>query len=131
MPLVFGDFTFGHALLTVIEIFFFVIWVWLFITIVMDLFSDHELSGGWKALWCLFLIVLPFLSALVYLIFRGNGMRGRSIAKQQEIQQATNAYIRDVAASSPADELAKLVDLRDRGALTDAEFQQLKAKIVS
>lgn len=129
MPLVFGDFTFGHALLTVIEIFFFVIWVWMFITIVMDLFSDHELSGGWKALWCLFLIVLPFLSALVYLIFRGNGMRGRAIAKQQEIQQATNAYIRDVAAS-PADELAKLADLHARGSISDDEFQKLKARVV-
>ncbi|HST43229.1 MAG TPA: PLDc N-terminal domain-containing protein [Conexibacter sp.] len=91
-----------------------------FITIVMDIFRDHELSGGWKALWCLFLIVLLFISALVYLIFRGNGMRDRAIAQQREIQQATNAYIRDVAAS-PADELVKLSD----------EFQKLKAKIVS
>lgn len=129
MPLVFADFTFGHALLTVVEIFFFVIWVWLFITIVMDLFRDHELSGGWKALWCLFLIVVPFISALVYLIFRGNGMRDRAIAQQREIQQATDAYIRDVA-PSPADELAKLSELHDKGALSDQEFQRLKAKIV-
>ncbi|ADB49289.1 SHOCT domain-containing protein [Conexibacter woesei] len=129
MPLVFADFTFGHALLTVVEIFFFVIWVWLFITIVMDLFRDHELSGGWKALWCLFLIVVPFVSALVYLIFRGNGMRDRAIAQQREIQQATDAYIRDVA-PSPADELTKLSELRDKGALSDEEFQRLKAKIV-
>nr|WP_201447140.1 SHOCT domain-containing protein [Conexibacter woesei] len=127
--MVFADFTFGHALLTVVEIFFFVIWVWLFITIVMDLFRDHELSGGWKALWCLFLIVVPFVSALVYLIFRGNGMRDRAIAQQREIQQATDAYIRDVA-PSPADELTKLSELRDKGALSDEEFQRLKAKIV-
>lgn len=130
MSPVFAEFTFGHALLTVIEIFFFVIWVWMFITIVMDLFRDQELSGGWKALWCLFLIVVPFLSALVYLIFRGNGMRDRAIAQQREIQQATNAYIRDVAAS-PADELVKLSDLHSRGVISDDEFQKLKAKIVS
>lgn len=130
MPLVFADFTFGHALLTVVEIFFFVIWVWLFITIVMDLFRDRELSGGWKALWCLFLILIPFLSALVYLIFRGGGMRDRAIAQQREMQQATDAYIRDVAAS-PADELAKLSDLRDKGVLSEEEFQRLKAKVVS
>jgi hypothetical protein len=107
-----------------------VIWVWLFITIVMDLFRDHELGGGWKALWCLFLIVIPFLSALVYLIFRGNGMRDRAIAQQREMQRATNDYIRDVAAS-PADELVKLSELHARGVLSDDEFQRLKAKIVS
>lgn len=129
MPLVFADFTFGHALLTVVEIFFFVIWVWLFITIVMDLFRDHELSGGWKALWCLFLIVVPFLSALVYLIFRGNGMRDRAIAQQREMRQATDAYIRETA-SSPADELSKLSELRDKGVLSEEEFQRLKAKVV-
>lgn len=129
MPLVSADFTFGHALLTVVEIFFFVIWVWLFITIVMDLFRDHELSGGWKALWCFFLIVVPFLSALVYLIFRGNGMRDRAIAQQREIRQATDAYIRETAAS-PADELSKLSDLRDKGVLSEEEFQRLKAKVV-
>lgn len=130
MTPVFAEFTFGQALLTVIEIFFFVIWVWMFIAIVMDLFRDHELSGGWKALWCLFLIVIPFFSALVYLIFRGSGMRERTISQQREIQQATNAYIRDVAAS-PADELTKLSDLHARGVLSDDEFQKLKAKVLA
>lgn len=130
MPLVFADFTFGQALLTVVEIFFFVIWVWLFISIVIDLFRDHELSGAAKALWVLFLILIPFLSALVYLVVRGGGMRDRAIAHQRELQQATDAYIRDVA-SSPADELAKLSELRDKGVLSEEEFQRLKAKLVS
>jgi len=132
MSPVFADFTLGSALLTVAEIFLFVIWIWLLITILMDLFRDHELSGWWKAVWVLFLVFLPFLGVLVYLIARGNGMRDRMIAQQREVQQATDAYIRQtVSASSPAEELSKLADLREKGAITEEEFQSLKAKVVA
>jgi len=132
MSPVFADFTLGSALLTVADIFLFVIWIWLLITILMDLFRDHELSGWWKAVWVLFLVFLPFLGVLVYLIARGNGMRDRMIAQQREVQQATDAYIRQtVSASSPAEELSKLADLREKGAITEEEFQSLKAKVVA
>ncbi len=127
---IFAEFTFGHALLVVVEIFLFVIWIWILITIMLDLFRDRDLSGWAKAIWVLFLIFIPVLTGLVYLIFRGQGMRDRAIAQQREIQQATDSYIRNVA-SSPADELAKLADLREKGVLSEEEFQNLKAKVVS
>jgi hypothetical protein len=130
MSPVFADFTLGSALLTVVEIFLFVIWIWLLITIMLDLFRDQDLSGWWKAVWVFFLILIPLFSALAYLIFRGEGMRDRAIAQHREMQQATDAYIRNVA-SSPADELTKLSDLRDKGVLSEDEFQRLKARIVA
>lgn len=120
----------GDALLLTLEIFLFVIWVWIFITIVVDLFRDHELSGWGKAIWLFFLIILPFISALIYLIARGGGMQERAIKEQQALQQATDQYIRSVSAS-PADDLHKLQELKEKGALTDAEFDAAKAKILS
>src|SRR4029079_3760142 len=87
----------GDALLLTIEIFLFVIWIWIFISIVVDLFRDHELGGWGKAAWLFFLIIVPFLSALIYLIVRGNGMRDRSIQEAIDIQKAQNKYIREVA----------------------------------
>lgn len=126
-----ADYGLGEALMTVVAVFLFVAWIWILITILADLFRDHELSGWWKAVWVLFLVFLPFLTALVYLIVRGNGMRDRAIAQQAEIQKATNQYIREVAATSPADELAKLVELREKGAISAEEFESMKAKIVS
>ncbi len=129
MPLTFADITFGEALLTVLEIFLLVVWVWLVITIIIDIVRDHSLSGGYKALWVLGLFFLPGITALIYLLVRGEGMRNRAIEHQRELQQATDAYIRH-AAASPADELAKLSDLRDKGVLTEEEFQRLKARVV-
>jgi hypothetical protein len=130
MNLVLAEYTFGQGLLTVLSIFFLVIWVWLMITIIIDLLRDHELSGWWKAVWVFFLIFVPFLTALIYLIARGGGMRERAIAQQREMQQATDAYIRQ-AATTPADELHKLSDLRDKGVISPEEFERLKAKVVS
>jgi len=126
-----ADYGLGEALMTVVVVFLFVAWIWILITILADLFRDHELSGWWKAVWVLFLIFLPFVTSLIYLIVRGNGMRERAIAQQAEIQKATNQYIREVAGSSPADELAKLVELREKGAITAEEFESMKAKIVN
>ena len=131
MNLLLASFDLGDALLLSLEIFFFIIWIWIFVAIVVDLFRDHELGGFSKALWLLFLIVIPFLSAFVYLIARGHGMRDRAIAEQAEIVKAQNAYIRDVAGSSPADELTKLHDLKEKGAISQAEYDAAKAKIVS
>lgn len=117
----------GDALLLTIEIFLFVIWIWIFISIVVDLFRDHELGGFGKAIWLLFLIVVPFLSALIYLIARGSGMRDRAIKEAIDIQKAQNEYIRQVSAT-PADDLAKLNDLKEKGVISQEEFDRAKAK---
>jgi hypothetical protein len=130
MNLPFAAWELGDALLLTLEIFLFVIWVWIFITIVVDVFRDHELSGWGKAAWLFFLIIIPFLSALIYLIARGGGMQERAIKEQQALQQATDQYIRSVKAS-PADDIAKLQELKEKGALTDAEFDAAKAKVLS
>ena len=130
MPI--ADISFGEMLLIVAEIFFFVIWIWILVAIISDLFRDHELSGGWKALWIFFLIVVPFLSALVYLIARGNGMRDRTIKAQADAKEHFDTYVRERAhAASPADELHKLNELKEKGALSDAEFEQAKAKLLA
>jgi hypothetical protein len=126
-----ADYTLGDALLTVLSIFFIVIWLWILIAIIGDLFRDHEQSGWAKAGWVFFLIFVPFLTALIYLIVRGPGMRDRSIRQQAEVRRHMDSYIRETAATSPVDELHKLSELKDKGAITDAEFEQQKAKLLS
>ena len=109
-------------------------WIWLLITILGDIFRDHELSGWGKAGWTLFLIVVPWLGALIYLIVRGRSMNERAQAQAQRNEERSRQYIQEVAASSPvstADELAKLADLHDRGALSDGDYEQAKTKVLS
>jgi hypothetical protein len=126
-----ADISFGELLLLVAEIFLFVIWFWILITIITDLFRDHELSGWWKAVWIIFLVFIPFLTALIYLIARGSGMRDRAIKAQTDAKAHFDEYVREQATSSPADELHKLNDLKEKGALSQAEFDQAKAKLLS
>jgi ABC-type multidrug transport system fused ATPase/permease subunit len=130
--MLFADFTFGHALLTVLEIFIFVAWIMVLVTILGDLFRDHALSGWAKAAWVLFLIFVPFVAALIYLIARSDGMRERSLAQQQEAKSQFDAYVRQAAGStSDVDELAKLADLRDKGAISPEEYERMKAKLLA
>jgi uncharacterized small protein (DUF1192 family) len=131
MTPIFADFGLGEALLVGLEIFFLVIWIWVLITVLVDLFRDHELSGGWKAVWVFFLVFLPFITVLIYLIARGNGMRDRAIAEQKQMKQASDEYIRSVAGSSPVEELHKLDELRARGAISQEEFERLKARVLA
>jgi hypothetical protein len=126
-----ADFGLGEALLLALEIFFFVIWIWILITILSDLFRDHELSGWAKAAWVLFLVFIPFLTALIYLIARGSGMRDRTIKAQAEAKQHMDAYIREQAGASPADELHKLNELKEKGAISPEEFEKAKAKLLA
>jgi hypothetical protein len=116
----------------IVSIFWFMIlftWIWLLITIFGDIFRDHELSGWGKALWILFLVVVPWLGALVYLIARGRSMNERARAQALRNEQAFGQYVRETAGTtSTADELAKLADLRDRGTISAEEFEQAKAK---
>lgn len=131
MTPVFADYNLGDALLTVLSIFFIVIWIWILITILIDLFRDHELSGWAKAAWVFFLVFLPVITALVYLIARGSGMRERALREQQQMQRQTDAYIRSVAHNSPVEELHRLDELRARGAISQDEFEALKARVLA
>ena len=126
-----ADISFGELLLLVVEVFLFVIWIWILFTIITDLFRDHELSGWGKAAWILFLVFIPFLTALVYLIARGSGMRDRTIKAQAEAKQHFDDYVRQQAHTTPADELHKLNELREKGALSEEEFQRAKDKLLA
>ena len=126
-----ADISFGELLLIVVEIFFFVIWIWILFTIITDLFRDHEMSGWGKAVWIFFLIFIPFLTALIYLIARGSGMRDRTIKAQADAKKHFDEYVRETAHTSPADELHKLQELKEKGALTDDEFQKAKSKLLT
>ena len=126
-----ADVDFGEALLLTLQIFFFVVWIWILVTIINDLFRDHQMSGWGKAAWVVFLVFIPFIAALVYLIARGEGMRERAITAQSQAKHQMDAYIRDAAGSSPADELHKLNELKEKGALSAEEFEKAKAKLLT
>jgi hypothetical protein len=126
----FADITFGDLLLTVFEIFLFIVWVWILFTIITDLFRDHDMSGWAKGLWIVLLVFIPYLTALVYLIINGSDMRERQLRAQAEANHAADDYIRSAAHVSPADELHKLHELVEKGALTDAEYETAKAKLL-
>ncbi|NNC11091.1 hypothetical protein HII28_04255 [Planctomonas sp. JC2975] len=111
--------------------FAFVAYLFALFAIVADLFRDHKLNGWWKAVWIIFLIFVPFLTALVYLIARGKSMAERSAREQKQVQQATDQYIKQVAGASPADEIAKAKALLDAGTITQDEYDSLKAKILA
>jgi ABC-type multidrug transport system fused ATPase/permease subunit len=112
--------------------FLFVAWIWLLISIYADIFRSDDLGGGGKTLWVLFVLLLPFLGVLIYLIARGGSMQERSVQQAAASEQAAQQYIREVAATpSSADELAKLAQLREQGLLTPEEFEAQKAKLLT
>jgi ABC-type multidrug transport system fused ATPase/permease subunit len=134
--MVLADVSFGQVLLVVLEVFLFAAWLMVLFTIITDLFRDHSMSGWGKAAWIVFLIFVPFLAALLYLIFRGSGMHERAVQQQKLAQDQLDTYIRQTAGSgssggSAADELTKLAKLHDDGKLSDQEFEQAKSKIVA
>jgi ABC-type multidrug transport system fused ATPase/permease subunit len=117
---------------SMLEIFLFVIWIFLLFTVIFDIFRSHDLGGFAKAIWLLFVIILPFLGILVYLIARGGSMHERSVQQAQAQDKAFKEYVQKTASSgSSADELQKLADLKSKGVISDAEFEQQKAKILS
>ena len=126
----FGD---GDVLLWFVEFFLFVIYLWLLIAIISDLFRDHETSGWAKALWVLFILFAPLLGMLVYLIARGGGMSRRAHASAMARQERFDAYVRDAAGSgqSPADQIAGAKALLDAGTIDQPEFERLKAKALT
>ena len=108
--------------------FVFISYLMALFSIVADLFRDHTLNGWWKAVWIIFLVFAPFITALVYVIARGRGMAERSQRDMRQAQAATDNYIRDVAGSSPADEIAKAKALLDSGTISQEEYAHLKSR---
>jgi hypothetical protein len=130
MPL--ADISFGEGLLFIFEFFLLFTWVWILISVISDLFRDHQLSGVAKAVWVFFLVFLPFLGVLLYLIVRGDGMRDRTIKQQADAKKHFDEYVREQAgASSSADELHKLSELKAKGDLSSEEFERAKAKLLA
>jgi ABC-type multidrug transport system fused ATPase/permease subunit len=117
---------------TILMIFLWVIWFWILITVFIDLFRSHDLSGWVKALWFIFILIFPLIGVLVYLIARGGKMHEHAARDAQLQEQQFRRYVQDAAGSqSSADQLAKLADLRDRGVITAEEFEREKAKILA
>jgi hypothetical protein len=125
------EFGSGQVFLSMLWFFLFFIWIWLLIVIFGDIFRSDDLSGWGKALWSIFIIVLPFLGVFVYLIARGHKMQEHSMKQAQAQDAAMRQYVQNVAGAQSggaADEIARLADLRDRGVISETEFQQAKAK---
>ena len=116
---------------TMLEFFLWVVWIWLLILVFIDIFRSHDLSGWAKALWVLFVVIIPFLGVLVYLIARGSEMQERAARQAQRQDQEFRDYVQQSAGTNSADQLAKLADLRDRGVITAAEFEREKAKVLA
>ncbi|HJX99951.1 MAG TPA: SHOCT domain-containing protein [Streptosporangiaceae bacterium] len=120
------------AFWTVFEIFLWIIWIWILIYVFIDIFRSHDLSGWAKALWFVFVLFIPLIGVLVYLIARGGEMQQRAQQQAQQQDQEVRRYIQQTAnEGNSADQLAKLADLRDRGVITADEFEREKAKVLA
>jgi Short C-terminal domain len=127
--MLFATFGTGQVLWSMLWFFLFFILIWLLITVFSDIFRSQDLSGWGKALWSIFVIVLPYLGIFVYLIARGHKMQEHSLQAAKAQDQALREHIRSVTdGGSAAEEIGRLADLRDRDVISDAEFQQAKAK---
>jgi hypothetical protein len=128
-----AEFGTGQVFWSFLWFFLFFIWIWLLIVVFGDIFRSQDLGGWAKAIWCIFIILVPYLGVFVYLIARGGKMHEHAMAAAQAQDQAMRQYVRDAAGTggSTADELARLADLREKGVISDAEFEQLKAKALS
>lgn len=114
------------------SIFLFIAYLMVLFSIFGDLFRDRKLKGGWKALWVIFLLFIPLLTALAYLIFRGSGMAERSRKQAEAQQEAVNSYIRDAAGTStPATEIAQAKELLDAGTISQSEFDSIKSRALA
>ena len=118
---------------TMLMFFLWIAWFFILFRVIVDIFRSHDMGGGGKALWLIFVIVVPFLGVFVYVIARGHSMTERDVAQAQAQQAAFKSYVQDAAGSSggTADELSKLADLKAQGVLSDAEFEQQKAKLLA
>jgi hypothetical protein len=126
-----ADYPFLDVFWTILVFFFWVIWIWILITILIDVFARRDISGWGKAAWALFVIVLPYLGVFVYLITQHDGMADRSEQRARSQKQQADDYVRSVAGGGPAAEIAKAKELLDSGAIDQAEFDAIKAKALA
>lgn len=150
----FADYTFGQALLTVLEFMLLILWIWLAITVITDVFRSHDLNGWKKAFWLVLIVLLPLLGVLIYVIARGDEMKAHQVSDQRVQEIASIAELEDLkdrgiltdeefqrvnsqrklsqqAPPSPDDDIAELEALRDRGLLTEEEFERAKKKALA
>src|SRR5262245_13302017 len=125
------DYPFLDVLWTMLVIFLWIIWFWLLITVFADIFRRHDIGGGKKTVWIVFVILLPFLGVLVYLIANNESMTECHTRQFQAQRAATDDYIRSVAGGGAASEIERAKALLDSGAITQAEFDQMKAKALA
>ena len=123
----------GQVFWSMLYFFLFFIWIWLLISVFGDIFRSSDLSGGGKAAWCIFVIVVPYLGVFVYLIARGNKMGEHAAQAAQAQDAAFRSYVQEAANTAPSDvdQLAKLATLHDQGVLDDAEYARMKAKVTA
>lgn len=126
-----ADYPFIDVLWSMIIFFFWVIWIWIVITVLIDVFRRHDIGGWAKAAWVVFVVILPWLGVLVYLIVEHDGMRQRSVKQAQAQRQVFDDYVRDTAGGGAAAEIAKAKELLDSGVITQDEFAALKAKALA
>ena len=136
MPLASSSYSYPllGAFWTIFMIFLWVIWIWVLIRVFIDIFRSRDLSGWAKALWFLFVLFIPIIGVVVYLIARGDSMSERAEQQAQQQDAEFRGYVEEAAADSPAstaDQLAQLADLRDRGVISDGEFERQKAKVLA
>jgi hypothetical protein len=128
---VLAAYNFGDVMWSMLVFFMWILWFWMLFTVFGDLFSRHDIGGWAKAGWSVFVIILPFLGVFVYLIAEGRSMGERAARRAQAQQAQMDDYVRSVASNSPTEEIAKGKELFDSGAITQAEFDQLKAKALA
>ena len=134
MPLADSSYPLLNIFWSMVIFFLWVIWIWILIWVFIDIFRSHDLSGWAKALWFLFVLIIPLIGVLVYLIVRGGSMHDRAVQQAQRQDEEARRYIQQAAATAPAstaDQLAKLADLRDRGVISPEEFEREKAKVLA
>jgi hypothetical protein len=125
-----ADYPFLDVFWSMIIFFFWVIWIWIVVTVLIDIFRRSDIGGFSKAMWVVFVVVLPWLGVLIYLIAQHDGMRERSIQQAQDQKQQFDSYVREAAGGS-ADQIAKAKQLLDSGAITQDEFAKLKAQALA
>ena len=125
-----ADYPFMDVLWSMIIFFFWVIWIWIVVTVLIDIFRRTDIGGWGKAAWVVFVVILPWLGVLIYLIAQHDGMRERRIKEVQDQQQAFDSYVRETAGGS-ADQIARAKELLDNGTITQEEFQALKTKALA
>jgi hypothetical protein len=126
-----ADYPFMDVLWSMIIFFFFVIWIWIVITVLTDVFRRHDIGGWAKAAWVIFVVILPWLGVLIYLIAQHDGMQERSVKQAQAQRREFDDYVRETAGGGSAAEVAKAKELLDSGAITQQEFETLKAKALA